>query len=191
MLKSRTPAGPWRSGRRGDPIGRPSGRSAEPAHASKPCDFSRLWPSPTLLRLPPRGPWVKVRWPAGEAAPYPRTGTAVVFAISELAGLPRPGGNLTGFISTEASFGGKLLELLMEIAPGLKRVAAMFNPDSEPGGGAYYLTAFEAASRSLKVAPITAPIHSNSRSVSLRKPAWSPGDGKISCGPGRDSRGAK
>jgi putative tryptophan/tyrosine transport system substrate-binding protein len=78
-----------------------------------------------------------------------------------VAGLPRPGGNLTGFISTEASFGGKLLELLMEIAPGLKRVAAMFNPDSEPGGGAYYLTAFEAASRSLKVAPITAPIHSD------------------------------
>jgi putative tryptophan/tyrosine transport system substrate-binding protein len=78
-----------------------------------------------------------------------------------VAGLPRPGGNLTGFISTEASLGGKLLELLTEIAPGLKRVAAMFNPDSEPGGGSYYLTAFEAASRSLKVAPIIAPIHSD------------------------------
>jgi putative ABC transport system substrate-binding protein len=78
-----------------------------------------------------------------------------------VAGLPRPSGNLTGFISTEASFGGKLLELLTEIAPGVKRVAAMFNPDSEPGGGSYYLTPFEAASRSLKVAPIAAPIHSD------------------------------
>jgi putative tryptophan/tyrosine transport system substrate-binding protein len=54
-----------------------------------------------------------------------------------------------------------LLELLTEIAPGLKRVAAMFNPDSAPGGGSYYLTAFEAAARSLKVAPITAPVHSD------------------------------
>ena len=29
---------------------------------------------------------MKVRWPAGEAAPYPRTGIAVAFIISELPG---------------------------------------------------------------------------------------------------------
>jgi putative ABC transport system substrate-binding protein len=35
--------------------------------------------------------------------------------------LGRPGGNITGFANLEASLGGKWLELLSEIAPGLKR----------------------------------------------------------------------
>src|SRR5215475_7655531 len=34
--------------------------------------------------------------------------------------LDRPGGNATGFATYEASLGGKWLELLSEIAPGLK-----------------------------------------------------------------------
>src|ERR1700730_13911866 len=42
----------------------------------------------------------------------------------------RPGGNTTGFANYEASLGGKWLELLSEIAPGLKRAAIMFNPDT-------------------------------------------------------------
>jgi putative ABC transport system substrate-binding protein len=78
-----------------------------------------------------------------------------------VASLPRPGGNLSGFISTEAGMGGKWLQLLTEIAPGTKRVAIMFNPDAAPGGGSYYLPAFEAAARSLKVEPITTPVHSD------------------------------
>src|SRR5262249_53401627 len=40
-----------------------------------------------------------------------------------VARLDRPGGNITGFGNREASLGGKWLELLSEIAPGLKRAA--------------------------------------------------------------------
>jgi putative tryptophan/tyrosine transport system substrate-binding protein len=78
-----------------------------------------------------------------------------------VAGLPRPGGNITGFITMEAAMAGKWVELLTEIAPGVKRVATMFNPDTAPGGGSYFLPSFEAAARSLKVAPIAAPVHSD------------------------------
>ena len=46
-----------------------------------------------------------------------------------VARLDRPSGNITGFANLEASMGGKWLELLAEIAPGLKRAAIMFNPD--------------------------------------------------------------
>ena len=46
-----------------------------------------------------------------------------------VARLNRPGGNITGF-GAEASVGGKRLELLSEIAPGLQRAAIMFNPDT-------------------------------------------------------------
>jgi putative tryptophan/tyrosine transport system substrate-binding protein len=63
--------------------------------------------------------------------------------------LPRPGGNITGFIFTEAAIAGKWLALLTQIAPGVKRAAMIFNPDTAPGGGKYYLPEFEAAARSL------------------------------------------
>jgi putative ABC transport system substrate-binding protein len=71
--------------------------------------------------------------------------------------LNRPGGNITGFASTEASLGGKWLELLSEIAPGLKRAAIMFNPDASPASSLMPL--LETAARSRKVVPITAPVH--------------------------------
>src|SRR6516162_4793107 len=44
--------------------------------------------------------------------------------------LDRPSGNTTGFALYEPTLGGKWLELLSEIAPGLKRAAIMFNPDT-------------------------------------------------------------
>jgi putative tryptophan/tyrosine transport system substrate-binding protein len=74
-------------------------------------------------------------------------------------GLPHPGGNITGFINAEASMAGKWLEFLMEIAPGTKRAAAMFNPDTAPYGQSYLLPSFEAAAHSLKVEPIPAAVH--------------------------------
>src|SRR5262249_30833199 len=76
-----------------------------------------------------------------------------------VTGLPRPGGNLTGFASQEAAMGGKWLDLLTEIAPGATRIAIMFNPKTAPGGGSYFWPSFEAAARSLKVEPITAPVN--------------------------------
>jgi putative tryptophan/tyrosine transport system substrate-binding protein len=74
-------------------------------------------------------------------------------------GLPRPGGNITGFLMQEPSLAGKWLGLLKEIAPAITRVAIMFNPDTAPSGGSYYLPSFEAAARSLKVVPIIAPVY--------------------------------
>jgi putative tryptophan/tyrosine transport system substrate-binding protein len=59
--------------------------------------------------------------------------------------LARPSGNTTGFTNLEASLGGKWLELLSEIAPGLKRAAIMFNPDS--GTASPYMPSFETAAR--------------------------------------------
>jgi putative ABC transport system substrate-binding protein len=73
--------------------------------------------------------------------------------------LDRPGGNVTGFASWEASLGGKWLELLSDIAPGLKRAAIMFNPDLPPASA--YMPSLETAARSLKIMPITAPVHSD------------------------------
>jgi putative ABC transport system substrate-binding protein len=76
-----------------------------------------------------------------------------------VARLDRPGGNVTGFSNLEASLGGKWLELLSEIAPGLKRVAIMFNPDTAPVSA--HMPSFETAARSLKIEPIIVPVHSD------------------------------
>jgi putative tryptophan/tyrosine transport system substrate-binding protein len=76
-----------------------------------------------------------------------------------VARLDRLSGNITGFATFEAPLGGKWLELLSEIAPGLKRVAIMFNPDTIPVST--YLPSLETAARSLKVVPIIAPVHSD------------------------------
>ena len=78
-----------------------------------------------------------------------------------VVGLHRPGGNITGFIHSEGEIAGKLLELLTEIAPSVKRVAIMFNPDTAPGRGLYYLPSFEAAARSFSLEPIAAPVHND------------------------------
>jgi putative tryptophan/tyrosine transport system substrate-binding protein len=56
---------------------------------------------------------------------------------------------------------GKQLELLKEIAPRIKHAAIMFNPDTAPGRGSYFLGSFEAAARSLAVEPITVRVHSD------------------------------
>jgi putative ABC transport system substrate-binding protein len=78
--------------------------------------------------------------------------------------LNQPGGNITGFAVYEATLGGKWLELLSEIAPGLKRAAIMFNPDrfsTLPASAPVFMSSLETAARSLKVEPITAPVHSD------------------------------
>jgi putative tryptophan/tyrosine transport system substrate-binding protein len=97
-----------------------------------------------------------------------------------VASLPRPGGNITGFVNMEAGMGGKWLELLMEIAPGIKRVAIMFNPDTAPGGGSYHLPSFNAAARSLKVMPIAAPVHSDAEiETTITSLGHEPGGGLV------------
>jgi putative tryptophan/tyrosine transport system substrate-binding protein len=76
-----------------------------------------------------------------------------------VAALNQPGGNITGFGYLEPSMGGKWLELLSEIAPGLKRIAIMFNPDTAPVS--VYMPSLATAARSLKVEPIIAPVQSD------------------------------
>ena len=46
--------------------------------------------------------------------------------------LARPAGNITGFTYLEQTMGAKWLELLKEIAPSVKRVSLMFNPELSP-----------------------------------------------------------
>jgi putative ABC transport system substrate-binding protein len=95
-----------------------------------------------------------------QTIPIVFTSGADPVAIGLVPNLNQPGGNITGFASNEPTLGGKWLELLSEIAPGLKRAAMMFNPDFA-ATASVYLPSLETAARSLKVVPIVAPVHSD------------------------------
>jgi putative tryptophan/tyrosine transport system substrate-binding protein len=77
----------------------------------------------------------------------------VFFIVNDPAGqgfvgsLGHPGGNITGFSFIEFPMLGKWLEMLKEIAPGVKRTALVFNPQTAP-----YYPAFL---RDFKAAPAT------------------------------------
>jgi serine/threonine protein kinase len=69
---------------------------------------------------------------------------------------------LTGELPFNApTVAGILMKQITEVAPGIKRVAMIFNPATAPGGGSYFLPFFETAARSFRVEPIIAPVHSD------------------------------
>jgi putative tryptophan/tyrosine transport system substrate-binding protein len=63
--------------------------------------------------------------------------------------LARPGRNVTGFTNFEPTLGEKWLEILKEVAPGMMRIAAIFNPKTTAGAGEYYLRLLSAAAHSM------------------------------------------
>jgi putative tryptophan/tyrosine transport system substrate-binding protein len=74
-----------------------------------------------------------------------------------IASMAHPGGNITGFSFLEYSMVGKSLEMLKQIAPGIVRVAVMFNPDTYP----YYdihLRSFETVAKLLSIELAGAPV---------------------------------
>jgi len=68
--------------------------------------------------------------------------------------LAQPGGNATGFISYEYGLSAKLLELLREIAPELKRVAVLRDPAIATGIGQLAVIQAAAPSFGVEVRPV-------------------------------------
>ncbi|HKW92374.1 MAG TPA: ABC transporter substrate-binding protein [Methylomirabilota bacterium] len=66
-----------------------------------------------------------------------------------VASFARPGGNVTGLSGVSSDLGGKRLELLKELVPGLSRIAILWNPDARGAVLDYKET--EAAATSLAV----------------------------------------
>jgi putative ABC transport system substrate-binding protein len=75
-----------------------------------------------------------------------------------VSALQRPGGNLTGFTNSSPSIGGKWLELLKEIAPGVARVSILYNPDTAARSLSFFLPPVEAVAASVAVEPIVMPV---------------------------------
>jgi ABC-type uncharacterized transport system substrate-binding protein len=114
-----------------------------------------------------------------------RTISIVFVVVSDPVGsgfvqsLPRPGGNMTGFVNLEASLVEKWLELLKEIAPRVTRVAAMFNPQTAPYIE-YYLQPLEVVAPKLGVMTFKAAVRSEADIEEIiRRLGREPGGGLI------------
>jgi putative ABC transport system substrate-binding protein len=83
-----------------------------------------------------------------------------------VASFPRPGGNATGFITMEPTMSGKWLELLKEIAPGVARVALLFNPVTATFAE-YWINPFKTAAASLGLEAIVAPVRNTAELESV------------------------
>jgi putative tryptophan/tyrosine transport system substrate-binding protein len=68
--------------------------------------------------------------------------------------LARPGGNITGFALYEYSIGGKWLELLKEIAPGMTRAAVIRDAALTSGGGQLGVIQAVAPSLGVELRPV-------------------------------------
>jgi putative ABC transport system substrate-binding protein len=71
-----------------------------------------------------------------------------------VASLARPGGNATGFTIHEYSMSGKWLELLKEIAPGVKRAAVLRDPGIASGIGQFGAVQIVAPSMGVELSPV-------------------------------------
>jgi putative ABC transport system substrate-binding protein len=75
-----------------------------------------------------------------------------------VASLTRPGRLITGFTSNEPTLGGKWPELLKEIAPNVRRIGLLFDPDAAPYAEPFLRQA-EASARTMAIELIAARIH--------------------------------
>jgi putative tryptophan/tyrosine transport system substrate-binding protein len=77
-----------------------------------------------------------------------------------VASLAQPGGMITGFGLEEPTIGAKWVELLMEIAPGVRSITAIFDPDTSPSR--IFLPYVESSLKSLRAELIVSPIRNES-----------------------------
>jgi putative ABC transport system substrate-binding protein len=96
-----------------------------------------------------------------------------------VASLSRPGGNITGFTFVDFPLIGKWLEMIKEIAPGVRHIALIFNPDTTPFYPAF-LHELEAANKSLAVELSASPVHDEAEvEAAIAALAREPGGGLI------------
>src|SRR5262245_66664877 len=99
--------------------------------------------------------------------PLTRTIPIVFIQVSDpvgsgfVAGLARPGGNITGFQNFEPTMGGKWLGVLKEAEPNMERAAVRFGSDN--AANVAFLRAAEAVAPSLGVQVTAVDIHADAQ----------------------------
>ena len=101
---------------------------------------------------------IAITSPAALALKQVRVATPVVFAfvtdpirLGLVNSLARPGGNFTGVTYSEATLGGKRLELLLQALPGIRRVAVIWSRSFSENAAIFDAIRLAAQSRGIDV----------------------------------------
>jgi len=86
------------------------------------CDVILAWTTPSLIAARA----------ATATVPIVFVGVADPVGLGLVASLARPGANVTGITNFASDLSGKMIEILREIVPGVRRLGAVRNPDN-PG----------------------------------------------------------
>ena len=90
--------------------------------------------------------------------------------------LAHPNGNATGFSNLDSAYGGKLVQILTEIAPEIRRVTLLGQPETSPID--LVMSALQPLASSLSVEVAAAPVHD----VGAIEAALAPLTGQAGCG---------
>ena len=104
--------------------------------------------------LTPAAPIVSALQQATRTVPIVFAGVINPVGAGLVESLARPGGNATGFTLFEYSIGGKWLELLKEIAPGVRRAAVLRDPATATGIGQLAAIHAMAPSVGMEIVPV-------------------------------------
>src|SRR5262245_1427754 len=96
--------------------------------------------------------------------------------------LARPGGNATGFTSFEYGFAAKWLELLKQIAPGVKRMAVLRDPANPAGSGQWGGIQSAASSAGVELTSISTRVATDEIERAIAAFARQPNGGLIMTG---------
>ena len=91
------------------------------------------------------------------SVPVVFVGVADPVAQGFVASVREPGGSFTGFSLFEISLGSKWLDLLKGAAPGVDRVALMFDPEAAPYYK-YFVPAISTAAQAFRIRVVAMPI---------------------------------
>jgi putative tryptophan/tyrosine transport system substrate-binding protein len=110
--------------------------------------------------LSPSGPMLSAMRDASRTIPIVFVQIVDPVGQGFVTSVSRPGGNITGLTHFEPEMGGKWLEILKEVAPQIKQIAMLYNPQSasQGAGSGVYLRSFETVASALAVRPRALPI---------------------------------
>src|SRR6516164_7358528 len=111
-----------------------------------------LSPEIVVANAPPS---VEALQSVNSAIPMVFVGVTDPVGLGIVQSLARPGGNATGFLTAEFGFGAKWLELLKEIAPGLRKVVVVTDVDNQSAAAQFAAIQSVAPSMSVEVRLLT------------------------------------
>jgi putative tryptophan/tyrosine transport system substrate-binding protein len=100
-------------------------------------------------------------------------------ALGVVDNLSRPGRNITGFTNFEPSMGSKWLALLKEMAPNIRRVGCVLNPELDSGFADVLINAIQSDASSFAVEVSRAPVRSISDIEQIMQSFGAAGGGLI------------